>query len=129
MSLVLNHVNLVVTDPDRSAAFYQQHFGMTEQWREGDFVFLRSGETDFALVAGRPVFHKSFHVGFRLESRDAVEALLARMRDADIQVSYGPKDYGDYYTFTCRDPDGYGIEIYFETEPRGRVGFPDRSDN
>jgi len=37
-------------------------------------------------------------------------------------VTHGPRDYGSYYTFTCRDPDGYGIEMYFEEGPRGATG-------
>jgi hypothetical protein len=29
---------------------------------------------------------------------------------------------GDHEPFTCRDPDGYGLEIYFEDGLRGRAG-------
>jgi catechol 2,3-dioxygenase-like lactoylglutathione lyase family enzyme len=121
----LNHVNLVVENVEKSAAFYESLFGLTRLWKEGDFIFLQCGNTDLGLVQGNPIMHPRFHVGFRVASRDEVTQWLARVTDAGAPVTYGPKDYGAYYTFTCRDPSGYGVEVYFEGEPRGRAGFPD----
>ena len=126
-SLTLNHLNLVVSDVSRSARFYIELFGMEEQWSVGgEFVFLACGGTDLALTEGQPRMHPKFHFGFRLETRDAVDTWLARIREHGVPVTHGLADYGEYYTFTCRDPDGYGIEIYFEEgTPRGRTGFPE----
>lgn len=118
----LNHVNLVTSDPEASARFYQELFGMERQWEEGEFVFLACGETDLALTKGRPQVHRRFHIGFRVDSRDEVDQWLAAVRAFEAEVSHGPSDYGDYYTFTCRDPDGYGVEIYYEVGDRGRAG-------
>ena len=118
----VSHLNLVVSDVDRSAAFYQTLFGMEEQWREGDFMFMSCGESDVALVKGKPLIHRRFHFGFRLASRDEVDAWLERVKEHEAPVTHGPQDYGGYYTFSCRDPDGYAIEIYYETLPRGRSG-------
>lgn len=118
----LNHLSLVVSDVERSAAFYESLFGMERQWREGDFVFLSCGDTDLALVKGRPEIHRRFHFGFRVESREEVDAWLRTVESSEAPITHGPADYGDYYTFTCRDPDGYGVEIYFEEGPRGRAG-------
>ncbi len=120
----LNHVNLVVRDVETSASFYQDVFGMERQWREGDFIFLHCGGADLALVGGAPRIHPKFHIGFRVDSRDDVDAWLRDLTGRGLPISHGPADYGGYYTFTCRDPDGYGIEIYYETAPRGRAGFP-----
>ena len=50
----MNHLTLVVSDPERSAQFYEGLFGMEHSWREGDFVFLSCGDSDVALVKGRP---------------------------------------------------------------------------
>ena len=118
----LNHVNLVVSDPERSAAFYENLFGMERQWREGDFVFLACGEADLALVQGKPLIHRRFHLGFRVDSRQEVDDWLAKVNAHPAPVTHGPQDYGGYYTFSCRDPDGYAIEIYFEEGQRGRAG-------
>jgi catechol 2,3-dioxygenase-like lactoylglutathione lyase family enzyme len=118
----LNHLNLVVSDIDRAAGFYEQLFGMQRKWREGDFVFLSCGESDLALTKGKPLIHRRFHFGFRVESRAEVDGWLARVTEQGAPITHGPEDYGDYYTFSCRDPDGYSIEIYFEAAPRGRAG-------
>lgn len=118
----LNHLSLVVSDVERSASFYQSVFGMDRQWREGGFVFLSCGEADIALVQGKPLIHRRFHFGFRLETREEVDAWLAEVKKHETPVTHGPEDYGDYYTFSCRDPDGYAVEIYFEEAPRGRAG-------
>lgn len=95
----LSHLSLVVSDVERSAAFYQSLFGMQRQWREGGRVPLLR----------------------RIESRAG--AWLAEVKKQDAVVTHGPEDYGGYYTFSWRDPDGYAVEIYFEeAEARGRVG-------
>ncbi|MCA9672755.1 MAG: VOC family protein [Myxococcales bacterium] len=118
----LNHINLIVTDVERSASFYEGLFAMKRLFREGDFIFLASGSTDVALRRGEPMIHPKFHFGFRLDSRELVDAWLERVREHGADVTHGPRDYGSYYTFTCRDPDGYAIEMYFEQEPRGASG-------
>lgn len=118
----LNHVNLVVSDVERSAEFYESLFGMERQWKEGNFVFLACGDTDLALAEGRPLIHRRFHLGFRVGSRAEVDAWLDEVRRHDAPVTHGPEDYGGYYTFSCRDPDGYALEIYYEEAPRGRAG-------
>jgi catechol 2,3-dioxygenase-like lactoylglutathione lyase family enzyme len=118
----LNHLSLVVSDIDRSATFYEQLFGMERQWREGDFVFLSCGDSDLALVRGKPLIHRRFHFGFRVDTRAEVDQWLGLIEGASAPVTHGPEDYGDYYTFSCRDPDGYAIEIYYEQMPRGRAG-------
>ena len=118
----LNHVNLVVQDVERSADFYRRLFGMEEQWREGDFVFLHCGDTDLALVGGVPAIHRRFHIGFRVYSRAEVDSWRSVVAEEGVEISHGPKEYGGYYTFTCRDPDGYGLEIYYEEAPRGSRG-------
>ena len=118
----LNHVNLVVSDVDEAARYYQDTFGMELSYREGDFVFLSCGESDLALVKGLPLIHRRFHFGFRVTTREEVDAWLARLRERGEEIAHGPHDYGGYYTFSTLDPDGYAIEIYFEDGLRGRAG-------
>ncbi len=118
----LNHLSLVVSDVERSAGFYQSLFGMERHWKEGDFVFLSCGDADLALVRGKPLIHRRFHFGFRVDTREEVDAWLLEVRAHEASVTHGPEDYGDYYTFSFRDPDGYAVEIYYEEAPRGRAG-------
>jgi catechol 2,3-dioxygenase-like lactoylglutathione lyase family enzyme len=123
----LNHVNLVVSDVEASARFYEELFGMERVYRVGEFVFLSCGDTDLGFVKGTPMIHRRFHIGFRVDSRDEVDGWLVAVNKFGAPVTHGPKDYGDYYTFTCRDPDGYGVEIYCEPGPRGRTVPPEET--
>jgi len=118
----LNHLSLVVADVERSSSFYETLFGMERHWQEGDFVFLGCGDADVALVKGRPMIHRRFHFGFRVDSREEVDAWHAAVAEHGAPITHGPQDYGSYYTFSCRDPDGYAVEIYWEENPRGRSG-------
>ena len=52
------------------------------------------------------------HLALSLGSRDAVDALAARMRDAGVPILSGPRVTGDgYYEAVLRDPDGNLVEI------------------
>jgi catechol 2,3-dioxygenase-like lactoylglutathione lyase family enzyme len=124
----LNHLSLVVADVDRAAAFYEQLFGLTRQSEGDGFVFLGCGDTDLALVEGKPLIHRRFHFGFRVATREEVDAWLERVRAHDAVVTVGPDDYGGYYTFSCRDPDGYAVEVYWEQLPRGLSGDVTRKE-
>ena len=119
----VSHLHLVVSDTERAAGFYERHLGLERLWREGDMVFMRCGAFDLALAAGRPVADREFHFGFRLGSKDEVHRWHEKLAADGIEPSFGPRDYGGYLTFTVRDPDGHGIEIYFEEEPVGRFGM------
>jgi len=122
------HLNLVVSDVERAARFYQELLGMELQWREGQFVFLCGGALELALVQGRPLIHRRFHFGFRVGDRDEVDRWLERVRAHGAAITHGPADYGEYYTFSLRDPDGYAIEIYAEGPTRGRAGDVTQED-
>ena len=43
-SVGIRHVHLLVTDAARSIAFYAEAFGMEEQFRDGEIVFIRTRE-------------------------------------------------------------------------------------
>ena len=74
MAVVPVHINLTVTDLDRSAAFYQKwlRFGPEDRRFPDGTIFLRDSEgTDLALHLGEIPTDLSefFHFGFRRERR------------------------------------------------------------
>jgi catechol 2,3-dioxygenase-like lactoylglutathione lyase family enzyme len=112
----LNHLHLHVRNVDRSKSFYESHFGFRERVRHGNILFLRNTSGfDLALVPDRtPLsFPEWFHFGFRLGSARAVHTLHGHMSSKDVQVQ-DIEEYPGYITFRCTDPDGYGIEVYWE---------------
>ena len=112
----LNHLHLHVRNVDHSKRFYESYFGFRERVRHGNILFLRNTSGfDLALVPDRtPLsFPEWFHFGFRLGSARAVRMLHGHMSSKGGQVQ-DIEEYPGYMTFRCADPDGYGIEVYWE---------------
>jgi len=112
----LNHLNLAVADVERSRRFYEGWLGFDAgptEWL-GDALFLRDVDAfDLALtpvgdetviVVGR------FHFGFQLRERNEVQALLAGMQSDGVPVTAVDDEPG-FFSFKCRDPDGYLVEV------------------
>jgi len=115
----LNHLHLHVASVDRAAAFYARHFGFREHvWHE-DILFMRdAGGMDFALAPGEPgQLPAWFHIGFRLETPDEVRVLHDRLAGEGVAIKTPLTDEGDFVWFRCADPDGHGIEVYWEVQP------------
>lgn len=78
----LNHVALTVSDRDRSAAFYGDHFGLTERIHEDEhLLILASGDgSELALSTGEPVAEvlpRTNHFGFRVTDQATVRGARA----------------------------------------------------
>lgn len=120
-SLPLVHLNLVVTDVERSAAFYRQWFGFTAPPREypDGTVFLGNPDGfDLALHGGAPpgAAAATFHFGFRVDDPASVRTLRDALADAGVTLTeIGDED--GYVNLKCLDPDGYEIEVYWEPRP------------
>jgi catechol 2,3-dioxygenase-like lactoylglutathione lyase family enzyme len=111
----LDHVALTVADRERSAAFYAEHFGLTERVhsdehllilgdRHGSLLALRQGEPPAThLPAGN-------HFGFRVATPADVTAARERFRAAGVEeldfAASGPA------RVQVEDPDGYRVELY-----------------
>ena len=116
----LTHINLVVSDLDRSLRFYQSVFGMEEMFRDGpDMVFMRTrGSRDTITLdatpdrrdlAGRP--GGVSHFGFRLKPEQSLDVALAEISAAGGQViERGEHSPGVQFAYV-HDPDGNVIEL------------------
>lgn len=116
----LNHIALTVADPDRSLAFYGSVFGVREYFRdESTIQALGPGRYDVIAFerrgsgAGAP--GGIIHFGFRLTCPEDIDAAIAAATAAGGTVtSRGVFAPGLPYAFV-RDPDGYEIELWFES--------------
>jgi catechol 2,3-dioxygenase-like lactoylglutathione lyase family enzyme len=118
----LNHLHLKVASVERSQAFYARFFGLRPLVTHGDILFMRDeAGMDLALApatAPEPL-PDWFHFGFRLKDVAAVERLYGVLTDAGVPMKHPlERDDEDLTFFRCRDPDGYSIEVYWETEPQ-----------
>jgi catechol 2,3-dioxygenase-like lactoylglutathione lyase family enzyme len=126
MTPAFTHLALHVRDLDACVAFYRDYCGMTLA-RERDeggarVVWLaESGrEKDFIIVLlpggpGRDQGEGDFsHLGFALDSREAVDAVAARAQTAGC-LAWAPRQEPWPVGYYCglRDPDGNFVEFSY----------------
>lgn len=128
----LTHVALAVRDPRRSLAFYRKVIGVVPVYVEEDSIQAQTPGTHDVLVFERDPKRAGkrggvVHFGFRLVKPVAVSSIVRRIRSAGGRIqSKGEFAPGLPYVF-CSDPDGYEVEIWFESptpadpRPRGRI--------
>ena len=120
----LSHIQLTVSDLERSIRFYQQVFGMEELCRLGPHsimlrtpgtheVFTLNAHPDGVLLAGQ--MGGIAHFGFRLQEELDVPMLLDKVAHAGgkaLEHGRRGKDKGESYLFLS-DPDGYEVELFW----------------
>ena len=117
----IEHVNITVTDPERSAAMMEAIFGWRVRWRGpardgGRAVHVGSDEHYLALYAGREPTPGAFpfskgiplnHVGVEVDDLDATEEKVV---SAGL-VPFSHDDYEPGRRFYFFDPDGIEYEV------------------
>ncbi|WP_033074722.1 VOC family protein [Sphingopyxis sp. MWB1] len=126
----IEHVNLTVSDPDRTADLLQRIFGWRERWRgpardNGRTIHLGSDNAYIALYAeadanGSPArWPKGApfnHVGIVVEDLGAVEA---RVKAAGL-IPFNHGDYEPGRRFYFMDPDDIEFEVVsYAPAPQG----------
>jgi catechol 2,3-dioxygenase-like lactoylglutathione lyase family enzyme len=131
----VDHIDLAVSDVDRSLAFYLGMLGPIGLAVEGRFrsyrgseeiVYLGFGhehvpgtqpETRLGLRKADGGEHRYYEVGiehlaFTLDARSEVDDAYERCLSMDARIHYPPEEeLPGYYTFFVFDPDGIRIEL------------------
>jgi catechol 2,3-dioxygenase-like lactoylglutathione lyase family enzyme len=110
----LNHVALTVADRERSAAFYAEHFEMTDRLHADEHLFIL-GSADgsvLALSEGPPVeLPRTNHFGFQAPDGATVREARERFRAAGVEETEWQDD-GRFVRVQVADPDGYRVDLY-----------------
>jgi hydroxymethylpyrimidine/phosphomethylpyrimidine kinase len=122
-----NHVTIIVSDFERSKAFYRA-LGLTQLVdappRYARFTFPEGDETLSievdAAVTGTPGTAQLF-----FECGDALDAKFTALKEAGFAFYQEPTDmfYG-WREARLRDPDGHDIRLYRELVPNQRLDPP-----
>jgi catechol 2,3-dioxygenase-like lactoylglutathione lyase family enzyme len=111
----LNHVALTVGDRERSAAFYGEHFGLTERVHDDEHLLILSSPDGSLLAlsegeipAGLP---RTNHFGFELSDPADVRSARERLRAARVPETEWQDD-GAFVRVQVADPDGYRVELF-----------------
>jgi catechol 2,3-dioxygenase-like lactoylglutathione lyase family enzyme len=113
--VALNHVALTVKDREASAAFYSEHFGMTERVHDDEHLLIL-GSPDGSLLALREGvvpqdLPRSNHFGFQVAGADEVRSARERMRAAGVTETEWQDD-PPFVRVQVADPDGYRVELF-----------------
>lgn len=119
----LHHLVLTVSDPTRSAIFYERVLGIKAFPGDDKVRCISCGS--FLLCLQRPPqqplpedrFDENRvgldHIGFSVASRQELEALLQVLRELNVPtagIEFDPDGEGEYVCF--RDPDNIQVELY-----------------
>jgi catechol 2,3-dioxygenase len=120
----IGHVHLKVADLGRSLDFYCGVLGFELQQRMGeDAAFVSAGGyhhhiglNTWQSKGGSPPPPGTtglFHLAIRYPTRRALADALRRLAEAGIRLS-GASDHGVSEALYLNDPDGNGIELYWD---------------
>jgi catechol 2,3-dioxygenase len=123
----IGHVHLKVADIDRALDFYAGVLGFELQQRLGDEAAFVSaggyhhhiGLNTWQSKGGSPPPPGStglFHLAIRYPTRRALAVALQRLAEAGWPLG-GASDHGVSEALYLSDPDGNGIELYWDRPP------------
>lgn len=119
----IGHANLKVADLERALSFYRDVLGFQVRAtpRGGEMVVLGSSRSslDLALMAlpgsSTPPANSTGldHLALRYPSRRELARAYQHLRECGIALTEAT-DYGTNQSLYCSDPDGNGIELYWQ---------------
>jgi catechol 2,3-dioxygenase len=122
----VGHVHLRVADLDRAIAFYRDALGfdVTADAREAGLpmAFLAAGDYHHHIGlnaweadggAPPPGHTGLYHVAFLYPDRRELARAVRRLLDHGVAIDHGT-DHGGTVSVYLDDPDGNGIELYYD---------------
>jgi catechol 2,3-dioxygenase len=127
----IGHVHLKVADLERAIAFYAGVLGFELMQRLGNSAaFLSAGDYHHHIGLNTwesqnggppsPGTTGLYHFAIRYPDRASLGDALRRLRDAGVPLE-GASDHGVSEALYLRDPDGNGLELYWD---RPRAEWP-----
>ncbi len=131
----VGHVHLKVSDIEQSLAFYCGVLGFTVTMSyRNDAVFLAAGNYHHHLaintwesLGGTPPAAGTtglYHVAFLYPTRAALAVAVRRLCEAGVEIT-GASDHGGSEAIYLCDPDGNGLELYWDRPQNDWPRTPD----
>ena len=112
--MILNHLNLTVTDVLAASAFLETYFGLQRTGGNAGMAFLtdNAGFVLSLMKAGKTTdvrYPGNFHIGFFVDSKTTVDAINRRLKDDGYDVAPPTQEHA--YTFYVTAPGGFTVEL------------------
>lgn len=131
----IGHVHLKVADIERALTFYRDLLGFeVMQWYGTSAVFLSAGgyhhhiglNTWYSKGASPAPARSAglFHTAILYPTRKDLAEVFTRLRDANYPMT-GASDHGVSEALYLNDPDGNGVELYWD-KPREQWPFDEK---
>lgn len=131
----IGHVHLKVADLERALAFYREVLGFELVTRYGSqAAFVSAGGYHHHIGLNTweshggtppPPGHSGlYHLAIRYPTRSALAGAVRRLLDAGVRLQ-GASDHGVSEAVYLADPDGNGLELYWD---RPREQWPRAAD-
>jgi lactoylglutathione lyase len=115
--MILNHLNLTVTNVPETAKFLEKYFGLESRGGNNNITLLSDDNgmilTLTSMKVGRETevkYPATFHIGFAQESEERVNEINQRLKDDGFNVPPPSRQHGSW-TFYFLAPGGFTIEV------------------
>ena len=118
--MTLNHVHLGTKNLPAIQKFYETYFDFTKKFDHGSGVFLIDKKG--FLIAIDPVdelpqLPEWYHLGFCLDTSEAVFSIYEKMKKAKVNIVREMKSAdNEFASFFVKDPDGNKLEVSWHNE-------------
>jgi lactoylglutathione lyase len=116
--MILNHLNLTVTDPIETQQFLAKYFALKPMGKGNDTISFLSDDNGMVLsltnakLGGETEvrYPATFHIGFIQESKERVDEINKLLKTDGIDVPPPSRQHGSW-TFYFLAPGGFTIEV------------------
>jgi catechol-2,3-dioxygenase len=115
--MMLNHLNLTVTNVRETHQFLQKYFGMRDMGGNNNIAFLSDDNGLFLSLTSMKMgketevrYPSLFHIGFGQESEERVNEINRRLKEDGFDVPPPSRQHGSW-TFYFQAPGGFTIEV------------------
>lgn len=111
----IKHIAIRTADPEKTAKFYQETFGLKRAGLGRNGIYLTDGHINLAILKGDDKLGIE-HLGFQVDDVDATLAKVAELGGSSLteHVNVTPTDAStpqSYYEIKCLGPDGQIIDV------------------
>jgi catechol 2,3-dioxygenase-like lactoylglutathione lyase family enzyme len=111
----IKHIAIRTADPEKTARFYEETFGLTRAGLGRTGIYLTDGHINLAILKGADKLGIE-HLGFQVDDVDGTLARVAELGGKPLteRVNVTPTDAAhpqSYYEIKCLGPDDQIIDV------------------